>query len=226
MCPACGAASGDANRCPHCRAVADVEPHAALGFRCLVCGGPRIALDLAGVTLGPTAEGALREAAREQTKHWMFTAGGALLLGMGALAVLVASAVVLAASPGALPATAAILGAFVPLLAGAWALRHAAGARERRGAALQRARVAALANVQAVTGVLDGARVAEALRLDPEQAELLLAEASVASLLNEAPVPRLRVDGAPHHELENAEPEAPEEAHLAHARKGDTELRR
>lgn len=202
--------------------MADVEPHPALGFRCLVCGGPRIALDIDGVALGRPAEGALIEAANEQTKHLMFTAGGLALLGMGALALLVASVVVLAASPGVVPAVAALLGSLVPLAAGAGALRRAATARELRGAALQRARVAALGDVQAVTGVLDSTRVAEVMRLDAEHAELLLAEASVASWLDEAP--RVRVDApAPSSALEADSDAAAQEALASPSRKGNTE---
>jgi hypothetical protein len=194
LCPTCGAAHGEANRCPHCRALADVEPHRALGFRCLVCGGPRIAIDLDGVTLGDSAKRALESAAREQTKHLMFTAGGLVLAGMGALALLIATVVVVTAAPGIAAGLAAFLAAGVPLAAGLWALTRATGARRLRDRALHQARVAALANVQAITGVLDAARVAQLMRLDAEQAELLLAEASVATMLDEAPAPRLRVD--------------------------------
>lgn len=194
VCPACGAAHGEANRCPHCNAVADVEPHAALGFRCLVCGGPRLAFDLDGVGLGAKSQAELVRAGTEQTKHLMFTAGGLSLLGLGGLGLLVATIVVLAASPGVVPTVAALLGSLVPLAAGAWALSRAARARTGRGEAIQRARVAAMADVQAVTGTLEAARVASIMRIEPEQAELLLAEASVATFLNEAPAPRVRVD--------------------------------
>src|SRR4051812_37828668 len=72
VCPACGAAEGEANRCPHCHAIADVQPHRTLGFRCLVCGGPRVALGLSNVTLSPRTGAALTSAGTEQTKHVMF----------------------------------------------------------------------------------------------------------------------------------------------------------
>jgi hypothetical protein len=193
VCPGCGAAHGETNRCPHCNAIADVEPHAGLGFRCLVCGGPRVALDVAGVTPGAPTLSALRVAAERQTEHVMYTAAGLVLSGMGALALVIATLVVLAASPGLVPTLAAYLGALVPTAAGLAALARAASARQRRGQSLRAAEVAALADVQAVTGVLDAKRVAEIMRLPPERAELLLAEASVASLLEQAPAPRVRV---------------------------------
>jgi hypothetical protein len=196
VCPACGAAHGEANRCPHCDAVADVEPHNALIFRCLVCGGPRVALDVAGVTPSDRTRSALVNAGSEQTKHVMFSAAGLFLSGMGALALLIATAVVLSASPGLVPTLATYLAASVPLVAGLLALSRAATARNLRSEALRTAQISALGDVQSVTGLLDAKRVTELMRLSPERAELLLAEASVAALLNDAPVPapRLRIE--------------------------------
>ncbi len=193
-CPACGAAQGQGNRCPHCHAVADAEPHRALGFSCLVCGGPRIALTAADVALGASTRAALVSAGSEQTKHVVFTAAGFVLTGMGALALLIASAVVLAAVPGPIATLATYLAASAPIVAGLWALARAHAARRLRGDALLTAQSSALSDVQAVTGALSAARVAELLRVSSERAELLLAEASVATLLDEAPAPRLRVD--------------------------------
>jgi hypothetical protein len=194
VCAACGAAHGESNVCPHCNATADVEPSAALGFRCLVCGGPRVALDLPNVTLGPRTRAALVTAASEQTKHLMYSAAGFLLAGMGALAVLIASAVVLTASPEPWATLATYVAAGAPLAAGLWALARARTARLLRGEGLRTAQIGALADVQATTGPLTAAQVAQALRIGPERAELLLAELSVAALLDEAPPPRLRVD--------------------------------
>jgi hypothetical protein len=186
--------ASEANRCPHCHVVADVERHAALGFSCLVCGGPRLALDAAQLRLGAETNALLVSAAREQTKHIVFSAAGLLLTGMGALALVIASVVVLAAAPGLLPSVAAYAGAAVPVVAGLLALSRAAGARGQRAKALRAAQVRAIADVQANMGPVDARRAAELLRIDADQAELLLAEANVASLLEEAPAPRLRID--------------------------------
>jgi hypothetical protein len=192
-CAACGAAHGEANRCPHCNAVADVEPHASLGFRCLVCGGPRVALGLPNVTLSPRTAGALTKAGSEQTKHVMFSAAGFMLAGMGALAILIATIVVLSATPGALSTLALYLAASVPLGAGLLSLVGARTARAHRTDALLSAELTALGDLQAVTGALDPAQVAELMRVSPERAELLVASASVENLLAGAP-PRLRVE--------------------------------
>jgi len=192
-CTACGAAHGESNRCPHCGAIADVEPHAALGFRCLVCGGPRLSLNIDGVTpSSPTLE-ALRRAAKRQTEHVIYSSVGLVLSAMGALALVIATLVVVAASPGVLPLVALYGGALVPVVAGLFALSRARAARTSRAEALHTAEVGALGDVQAVTGALDAQRVAEIMRLRPERAELLLAEASVAALLEQGPAPRMRV---------------------------------
>ena len=214
MCAACGAAHGESTVCPHCSAVADVQPNATLGFRCLVCGGPRIALDVPNVALGARTRAALVTAASEQAKHLMYSAAGFLLAGMGGLAVLIATAVVLTASPEPLATAATYLAAGAPLAAGLWALARARTARMLRGEGLRTAQISALADVQATTGPLTAAQAAAALRIGPERAELLLAELSVAALLDEAPPARLRIDApaatqpsAPTTELSDAAPD-------------------
>jgi hypothetical protein len=196
VCKSCGAAHGSANQCPHCQAVADVERHPSLGFRCLVCGGPRVALDVQGVSPSERTNAALQAAGHEQTKHLMFSATGAALVGMGLLALLVTSLVVLSVDPSAVLAVTAYLASAVPVAVGAFALSRASSARKLRILALRTARISALGDVQAVTGVLTAPRVSELMRISVEQAELLLAEASVASYLNEAPAPRIRVDAS------------------------------
>ncbi|HVY29773.1 MAG TPA: hypothetical protein VHB79_24605 [Polyangiaceae bacterium] len=213
-------------QCPHCHVVADVQPHAALGFSCLVCGGPRLALDLPDATLSPQIEQLLTSAGTEQTKHIMYTAAGSLLAAMGALAVALVSGVVVIAEPGALPSLAAYAGAAVPLLSGVAALIGATKARAARGRALRRAQVQTLAELQAQRGPLDAARAAQILRLLPERAELLLAEASVAAWLEEAPAPRLRVatPPAPATVLSTPDDLAEATAPPATTQRGDTEI--
>jgi hypothetical protein len=124
----------------------------------------------------------------------MFSAAGLLLAGMGMLALVLATAVVSTASPGLVATLATFFGATVPLAAGLLALTRAAAARRLRGGALRAAQVSALCDVQAAGGALDAQGASRLLRVSPERAELLLAEASVSALLEEAPPPRLRVD--------------------------------
>jgi hypothetical protein len=211
-------------QCPHCHVVADVKPHQALGFSCLVCGGPRLALDAPDARLSPVAEQLLTRAGTEQTKHIMYTAAGALLLGMGALALALVSGVVLIAQPGALPTLAAYMAALVPALAGGAALVGAARARTTRGEALRQAQVHTVAQLQAQRGPLDAPHAAQILRIEPELAEHVLAEATVATLLEEAPAPRLRVPAAPATVLSTADDLAEATAPPAVTRRGDTEI--
>ncbi len=228
VCASCGAAQGEGNRCPHCNTLADVAPHAALGFRCLVCGGPRIALDSADVTLGPRTNQALANAGAEQTKHLMFSAAGYFLSGMGALALIVAAVVELTASPGVAATIAAYLAAAVPFGAGLFSLAGARAARKRRREALRVAQVDALSDVQAVKGALSAPSVAQLMRISPERAELLLAEASVASMLEEVPAARLRVEApaptGPRPTELTAETELGEREPPGKTMRGDTEI--
>jgi hypothetical protein len=208
-CPSCGAAQGEGNRCPHCHVLAEVAPHATLGFCCLVCGGPRVALDSADVSLGAQTNQALVNAGAEQTKHLMFSAAGYVLAGMGGLALLIATVVALTVSTGAAATVAAYLAGAVPLAAGLFSLTGARAARKRRNEALRIAQVSALSDVQAVKGALSAAGVAQLMRISPERAELLLAEASVASMLNEVPAARLRVAAATPASPPHTDQEAP-----------------
>jgi hypothetical protein len=121
--------------CPHCQAVADVTPSAALGFCCVVCGGPRLSSELPQAE--PPVSELLESAGRQQTKHLMFSAAGAVLLGMGALALVVVNGVVAVAAPGTLPSLAAYAGASVPTLSGIVVLVGAAKARTLRARALR-----------------------------------------------------------------------------------------
>lgn len=166
----------------------------ALGFRCLVCGGPRVALDVPGVLPSERTNADLRRAASEQTKQLVFGAAGLALAGMGLLALLVTSIVFISASPAPLLTLAGYLASSAPLATGLYALTRAARARKVRTEALHAAQVSALTDVQALTGSLDAKRVSEIMRIPPEGAELLLAEASVATLLSEAPLQRFRLD--------------------------------
>jgi hypothetical protein len=150
----------------------------------------------------------------------MLSAAGLLLAGMGALALVLATLAALAAIGSALAKLAAVAAASVPGVAAFVALRFAAAARRRRAESLHAARLSALADAQAVAGPLDAARAASMLRIDPEQAELLLAEVSVAALLQPGPEPRLRVE-APASTVPDDDDEA---AHSTEQQRGRTEI--
>lgn len=210
------------SRCPHCGAEAIVERHSGLGFRCAVCGGPRLTLE-SQLASSERFEQRLRSAGKAHTRHLMFTAAGLVLLGLGSLALLVATLVVLTATPGALAALLALIACSVPIACGLWALGRAAAARRERATALHDARLAALAEAEPALGPLDATRAAELLQIGVDEAELLLAEVSVAALL-EPPAPRRRIAGEPERPQETAG--ETEQANAPAVEPQTTELRR
>jgi hypothetical protein len=156
----------------------------------------------------------------------MFSAAGLLLAAMGGLSLLIATVVLLAASPGLVPTLATYAAAAVPLVAGLYALSRAATAARCAAKRLRSAQISALGDVQAVTGRSTPAR-RRADALTPERAELLLAEASVARLLNEAGraaaarrAPAATVGAAPPSSSTTTELGEPANAHA----RGDTEI--
>ena len=108
----------------------------------------------------------------------------------------------------------------MPFVAGLLALKRAAGARAQRDEALHAARLRALEGAQQQLGPLDAARAASLLRISAEEAELLLAEASVAALLAPGPEPRLRVDAPGNTVLAEEDEAAPNTAR----QRGQTEI--
>jgi hypothetical protein len=85
VCARCGYAQGKGNECPHCGAIARAEPTmkgaTLMGWRCAVCGGPRIP----GGFGGDAARDALRE---EKTKLGRVTRGKAAAFGFGTVALM------------------------------------------------------------------------------------------------------------------------------------------
>lgn len=108
LCRRCGAAHGERNRCPHCRAIARTLPHPTLLHRCSVCGKPR---------LPPGAQAIENPEATMQLARAGYSHRVGSVLG-------IASHVVLALSLGYLLLAAVILGILTP---GAWVTGLALG---------------------------------------------------------------------------------------------------
>jgi LSD1 subclass zinc finger protein len=185
------------HRCPHCNALAELEPNRQLGFSCLVCGGPRLPLNLPegapAVELSSSTQNSLKIAAKHHTRQLMFRLAGWFLLGLFGLTALIATLVVLLASPGVVLSVLSAVLAAAPGVTAFMAFAQAAGLRRLRAAALHEAELGGLADVQAALGPLDAARAAEIFGITGEHAELLLAEASVGAMLGALPEPRVRV---------------------------------
>jgi hypothetical protein len=179
-CGTCGAAYGEANRCPHCRAVTDVEPHAGLGFRCRVCGGPRVPVDDPTTLRSGREIRLLAQVRRDDVRASLFRAGGAVLFASFGLSLLVTLFVLSVASPGLFGTFAALAACSVPLILASYAWRKGGKARAAAKDALDQAWLLVASDVARSKGKeLEAAELAKALRIDEARAEQLLAELSV-----------------------------------------------
>jgi hypothetical protein len=130
-CAKCGATYGEANRCPHCRAVSDIDPHARLFARCRVCGGPRVPTDDPAVVRSGREIPVLERAKRIGRQAVSFRVAAAVVFAFGVLSLLVALGVSAVVSPG----RAGVAGMFVMLavpFAFAWFARSRSKDADRR----------------------------------------------------------------------------------------------
>jgi len=176
ICGKCGAVHGERYRCPHCGAVADLEPHNVLRFRCKVCGGPRVPSDDVSVTRSGAETPELERAQRAQrvAAAWRVAAG--VVAGFGGLSLLVALLVLVAVTPGVLGTLGAAIAVLVPFVL-AWLFwRRGAAEAQKIGDALDEAwqRVAREV-LDAHRGELTATQLGKALRTDAATAERLLA---------------------------------------------------
>ncbi len=184
-CLGCGAAYGEQNRCPHCRAVADVEPDGTLRFRCRVCGGPRVPLDAPDVVRSGRETHLLARAQRARTRANVWRIGGAAVGAFGLVSMLVAVLVLVLVSPGVLATVGLLTAVTAPFLLAAWAWAMGGrGARDRDQAIDEAwAIVAADAMRDLGAGIQTGA-LARMLRVDEARAEALLARLSAEDLIH------------------------------------------
>jgi len=177
VCGRCGTPSGESNRCPHCNAIARVEPKgsgANLRWVCGVCGGPRMPGGLGGEAAATPlreAKASLSLATRLRLSYRFFA---------------------FAASLSALALLAGVLGSahvFTLFVAIATAIQTALALRQRSRAqhatadaneALERAWLAAAEQVasHAKNGVTV-AELASRLKIDAVKAEKLLTQLAV-----------------------------------------------
>jgi hypothetical protein len=176
VCARCGFTSGEANRCPHCNAVARVEPKgagASLSWVCGVCGGPRMPHGLGG----EKAMTPLREAKASQSLALRSRASFWFLTAMTLFFTLVA----VAAWPAALLVKLIVLAmAVIPATLAVRARAQASRATSDANAALDAAWLAAAEDVasHAKKGVTV-AELASRLKIDPARADALLTQLAV-----------------------------------------------
>lgn len=216
-CSRCGAAYGEANRCPHCKSIADVEPHDTLRFRCRVCGGPRVPLDAPDVVRTGRERAPLALAQKARMKSAAWKVGGISSAGFGLISLLVALLVLGLASPGFVATLLTLAIVSVPFAVAVLAWRRAK--REERAAqnAIDDAWALVASDwMRGAASELTAEDLAQAMRISSEQAEVLLARLSVQDFVKarvteegdlaystrDIPAPRARVEGeAPSTEL-------------------------
>ncbi len=210
-CRQCGAAYGEANRCPHCKSIADVEPHGKLRFRCRVCGGPRVPLDAPDVVRTGREIAALSAAQKARVKSAAWKVGGVSSAGFGMVSLLVALLVLGVASPGFFLTLLTLAIVAVPFAVAALAWKRGKTQAQRAEGALDDAWALVASDLmRAKRSELTASELAEAMRIGSDQAELLLARLSVqdfvkARVTDEGDIAystrdvpaRARIDGEP-----------------------------
>lgn len=173
VCGRCGYAQGEANRCPHCQAVARIEKKGPGEWVCAVCGGPRTPGGLGGKA-AKTALAAEKEARGRATKQraaaWVW----------GVLAAFLTLAMALAWPAALVAKVVALLVALGPALLAARSASRVSGSTKEAAEAHERALLAAAqALVAAKAEGVTAAELAERLELPEERADALLTQLAV-----------------------------------------------
>lgn len=178
-CDACGAPQSDAIKCPLCGAVANTSPDDEFGYKCDVCGGPRIPIEDSRVTTGGREGEHLRVAdkARHDRAKMRALAIGLGVVGAGLLGI----GLVMALLFPTLGVPIAVLGAFsfVGVFLAAQAGQKAGKAMP---AAIDAAWEAAAAGAVDSMGTATAETLAKALGIEVTRAEELLARLEVSDL--------------------------------------------
>jgi hypothetical protein len=183
-CPACGVPRSESLRCPHCRAIADLEKCDVLRFACTICGSPRIPMDDTLVVRSNAEMDLLRQAGRARTAGSVWRTGAAVLGSFGVLGIVVLSLVIAIAHPGTLAMMAAAAIAAAPLVAAAMGWKHGTIRTEEAVSTVGQAWEKVVAELaHAHGGEIDAAIVANAMRIDQPQADRILAAMSAKNLL-------------------------------------------
>ena len=168
ICGRCGYAEGEANRCPHCGAVARLNGEGRKAV-CAVCEGPRIPNNLGGAV----ATDALRQ---QQTLLGKAKLGSIVTIAQGILATIIC-VIGLAIHPALTGSIVVAALAALPLLLSVRTRLRTARFRSEAAAAGDRAWQAA-AEVMAHGGITAN-RLAERLSLEPAEADRLLTALAV-----------------------------------------------
>ncbi len=176
-CRVCGAVFGATHRCPHCAAIAAIEPGPLLG-RCKVCGGARVQLDDAATVRSGREAPLLIRAQRAGRRALALRLAALAAAGGAAFLLLLSTVVALVSDAGAGVAVGTVLGCLT-LAVAIWLGRHGRGAAREQTEAQRQALLLAASDVVRSHGALPADELAKILHLPTERAELLLAELSL-----------------------------------------------
>jgi len=183
-CPNCGLALGEHQRCPHCHAIADVEPSAEARFVCSVCGGVRIPIEDAKVVRSAEQLELLKRATAGRSARSVWRIVAIVVASFGAFSALVLWVTLTFAPPPTVAVVVAVFAVLVPLAFSLFALQRSRACAVGLEPAIDQAWRAAAADIaRSRGGDLDAAELAKQTRIAEREADQLLARMSAESLL-------------------------------------------
>ena len=183
-------------RCPHCNAFAALQRDNG-GFRCALCGGPRILVETDVSRPGGEAP-LLREARRLGAHRIAWAVGSSIATAVAAISALIALGIAALIGVGATGALALGVIALMPVFIALYGWKKVGTLSRQSAAKLDEARVAVAREVIAAhDGRIDPRTLSQILHVPEDTAIQLIAEAQVEQLLQPEPLPagrRVRVD--------------------------------
>ncbi len=190
-CSHCGLAIGEHQRCPHCHAVADVEPSPEARFVCAVCGGVRIPIDDPKVVRSAEALEFLKRATAARSAKAVWRVIAILVAAFGAFSGLVLWVALSYAQPPTLASVVAGLAVAVPFVFAFFAWQRSRASAAVFAPALEKAWIGAAADIaRSRGGELDAAELAKLTRITEGDADKLLSRMSAESLLASSVTPQ------------------------------------
>jgi hypothetical protein len=190
------ASPSTSGRCPHCNAFAALQPDNG-GYRCALCGGPRILVETDVPRPGGEAP-LLREARRLGVHRIAWAVGSSIATAAAVISALIALGIAALFGVGATGALALGVLALMPLVFALYGWKKVGALSRQSAAKLDEARVAVAREVIAAhAGRIEPRALSQILRVPEDSAIQLIAEAQVEQLLQPEPVPagrRVRVD--------------------------------
>jgi len=195
---------GEGDRCPSCGGTAGVSEEDD-GYRCLVCGVPRVVVD--GIVQRRGSEKPLLEQAKAlRLKRAALAVVGAVLLLLGAVTLCFTTVAALVFGALGVKSLVFLIGAALPLLFSFAAFIASRRTNGAIAAAMADAELAVAKELIASRAAGDAVQLARLMRLPAGRAEELFGRAEVERFLStgDEPAPRVRVE-------EPVEPDATEE---------------